>query len=282
VIDGRPKVGHIQFLNCLPLYYGLIYDDAMRSMELTKGTPAQLNNWLIEGKLDISPISAIEYARNASKLILLPDISVSSDGEVDSILLAAKTPVETLGDSRIALTNTSRTSQVLLKLILKEKYGLEPAYFEHAPDLGAMLEKADAALLIGDPALKALWNTKYASNDDKLYLYDLGTEWKSYTGRRMVYAVWAARRSYYEGYPDKVAAVYRHFQDSMKYSMLNTRAIAADAAMGGRFDADLLERYFLTLRFDLHEGYKRDFLVFLSRAKDLGYIDAVPELEFAI
>lgn len=271
----KPRVGHIQFLNCLPLYYGLVHSRAILDINLTKGAPTELNRRLIAGKLDISPMSAIEYARNASDLILLPNISVSSDGEVKSILLVSKVPVEKLAGARIALTNTSRTSQVLLKIILKDKYGISPDYFETAPDLNAMLQEADAALLIGDAALQAL----QTSNQ---YLYDLGAEWKSYTGRRMVYAVWAARRDFYEKHPDRVAAVYKHFIDSMEYSLKNIGTIAADAASNESFDARFLENYFLTLRFDLNAGYQRDFLVFLARAKDFGYIKEVPELEFIL
>jgi chorismate dehydratase len=271
----RPRVGHIQFLNCLPMYYGLIHHGALGEMNLTKGTPARLNRWLIEGKLDISPISAIEYARNASDLLLLPDISVGSDGEVKSILLASKEPIEKLGGRSIALADTSRTSQLLLKMILKDKYGLEATYRELPPDLDRMLAQADAALLIGDPALRALWK----QNND-LFLYDLGAEWKSYTGRRMVYALWAVRRDYYEKWPDRVAAVYKYFLDSMAYSVLHIDRIAAETAPERQFDAAFLANYFLTLRFDLHAGYKRDFLVFLSKAKELGYLDEVPEMEF--
>jgi chorismate dehydratase len=272
---ARPRVGHIRFLNCLPLYYGLIHHGAASEMKLAKGTPAELNRWLIEGELDISPISAIEYARNASQLLLLPDLSVGSDGEVKSILLASKVPIEKLDGRSIALADTSRTSQLLLKMILKDKYGVEPAYFEQPPDLRAMLDRAEAALLIGDPALRALWKP-----DNDLHLYDLGSEWKSYTGRRMVYAVWAVRRDYYESWPERVAAVYRYFLDSMEYSVLHLDRIAAEAAPETGLEAPFLANYFRTLRFDLHSGYKRDFLVFLSKAKDLGQLDEVPELSF--
>lgn len=271
---SRPRVGHIQFLNCLPLYYGLVNNGTILDIDLTKGTPTELNRWLVEGKLDISPISAIEYARNASELVLLPKLTVSSDGKVGSILLASKVPVEELGTASVALTNTSRTSQVLVKIILKVKYGVEPTYFECPPDLASMLLEADAALLIGDPALRARHEAK------NLYLYDLGSEWKELTGRRMVYAVWAARRDYAGRYPNLVADVYRGFLSSMAYSVANVASIATDAARWEPFNATLLEEYFLSLKFDLNEEYQEDFLFFLARAKELGYIDKVPELEF--
>ncbi|MHB0975932.1 MAG: menaquinone biosynthetic enzyme MqnA/MqnD family protein [Candidatus Aquicultorales bacterium] len=271
---GRPRVGHIQFLNCMPLYYGLVKNGILLDVELTKGTPTELNRWLIEGGLDISPISAIEYARNAKDLLLLPKLTVSSDGEVKSILLVSKVPAEELHGRKVALTNTSSTSQALVKIILQDKYGVDPVYFECPPDLPNMLHEAHAALLIGDSALRALYEAK------NLYIYDLGGEWKALNGRRMVYAVWAARRKYAERYPELVAEVYRRFIESMDYSVLNVSAIARDAARWEPFDAKFLEDYFLSLKFDLDEDYQADFLAFLTRAEELGYLDEVPKLDF--
>lgn len=271
---GRPKVGHIQYLNCLPLYYGLVKNGIILDVELTKGTPTELNRLLIEGELDISPISAIEYAKNADKLALLPKLTVSSDGEVKSILLVSKVPAGDLAGGMVALANTSRTSQALVKVILKEGYGADPEYFECPPDLGSMLLEADAALLIGDPALRALYEAR------ELHIYDLGSEWKALTGRRMVYAVWGVRKEYARKHPAIVGEVYRGFLSSMKYSVSNVGAIAKDASRWEPFDSTFLEDYFLSLKFDFDDDYQADFLFFLQKVKELGYIDAVPELEF--
>lgn len=273
---GRPRVGHIQFLNCMPLYYGLVKNGTILDVELTKGTPAELNRWLIEGKLDISPMSAIEYARNAGKFLIMPKLTVGSDGTVKSILLVSKVPAGELAGAKVALTNTSRTSQALVKIILKDKYGVEPEYFECPPDLSRMLLEADAALLIGDPALRAL--DEYA--DGGLYLYDLGAEWKELTGRKMVYAVWAVSREYYERNPELVEKVYSGFIRSMEYSIKNIQVIVGDAARWEHFDPGFLTDYFLSLKFDLDEEYQEDLIAFLKRAKELGYLEEIPRLEF--
>ena len=63
---GRPRTGHIQFLNCLPIYYGLVTGRGILDLDLVKGTPAELNTMLLEGALDISPVSSIEYARHTA------------------------------------------------------------------------------------------------------------------------------------------------------------------------------------------------------------------------
>ena len=165
----KPRVGHIQFLNCLPLYYGLVKNCALLDIELIKGTPTELNRLLMGGGLDISPISSIEYARHNDSLMLLPDFTVSSDGEVKSIILLSRIPVTELSGKRIAMTNTSATSHVLLKLVLGRSYGIVPEYVVSETDLKGMFSVADAALLIGDAALK------HYVNPQNFHLYDLGS-----------------------------------------------------------------------------------------------------------
>ena len=71
----KPRLGHIQFLNCLPLYYGLVKNDVLLDVDLVKAAPRDLATMLIGGELDVAPIPAIEYGRHADELVLLPDIS---------------------------------------------------------------------------------------------------------------------------------------------------------------------------------------------------------------
>lgn len=272
---ARPKVGHIQFINCLPLYYGLVHNNVLLDVELIKGTPTELNKMLIEGRLDISPISSIEYCRNYKELMLLPNLAVAADGEVKSILFASKVPIEEIDGRTVALTNTSATSQALLRIILRDKYRVSPSYFSCPPDLPEMLMEADGALLIGDDALRVLYNR---SND--LYLYDLGKEWKEMTGRRMVFAVWAVRRIFAAENPDVVAEIHRAFMKSVGYSIDKVDEIAAKASRWEVFDAGFMKGYFESLKFDLNAAYQQDFLAYATRAYELGFIQEIPKLEF--
>ena len=154
----RPRLGHIQFINCLPLYYGMVKQDVLLDVDLVRADPADLAEMITGGDLDIAPIPAIEYARHAEELVLLPDISISSDGEVQSILLVSQVPAEQIGpDATVALAANSRTSQVLARVLLAKRWGVQPTYVEMPPDLPAMLRDADAALLIGDEALRTYW-----------------------------------------------------------------------------------------------------------------------------
>jgi chorismate dehydratase len=269
-----PRVGHIQFLNCLPLYYGLMKNGVLSEIELCKHTPTELCSRLLRGELDISPIPAIEYARHANDLLLLPRLTVSSDGKVLSILLVSKVPIGELNGRPVALANTSATSQVLAKIILRERYGVKPHYFESPPDVAQMFMEADAALLIGDDALRVFIKPK------EFFIYDLGEEWKLLTGEKMVYALWAVRKAYALQNPEQVQTVYTAFIRSLEKSLLHIDAAVREVAQWSPFSARFLKKYFRGLKFELDADYQRGYLEFLRRAKKLGAIDAVPHLEF--
>jgi len=271
----RPKVGHIQFLNCMPLYYGLVMNGILLDIELTKGTPTELNQMLIRGDLDISPISSLEYARNYKDLILFPDITVSADGEVKSILFFSKRPMEELHKEKIALTSTSVTSQILLKLLFQEKYRITPHYFISPPEIGPMLLEGEGALLIGDDALKTSYELK-----DKLYIYDLGQEWKELTGLPMVYAVWAAHKKFVMEKSLLAGEVYRAFLRSMEYSLENLDKVAESAGRWEPYTPSYLKKYFLSLNFSFKENYVKGLMEFYRLAHKHGYIKQVPPLEF--
>ncbi len=270
----RPRVGHIQFLNCLPIYYGLVRRSGILDLDLVKGAPTELNRLLMEGRLDISPISSIEYAKHVEELVLMPDFTVSSDGPVKSILLVSKVPAPELSGKQVALANTSATSQVLTRIILEDKYGVRAEYFESPPDLARMLFEGEAALLIGDEALR------YVEADLGLHVYDLGAEWKELTGKAMVFAVWGVRREFAEADPGMVRHVYELFKNSMDYSVSHFSEIAMDAARWERFSFEFLEGYFRTLHFEFGLAYQEGLLEYYRRAAGLGLIEQVPKLEF--
>lgn len=247
----RPRVGHIQFLNCLPLYWGLARTGNLLDLDLSKDTPEKLSDQLVNGALDIGPITCVEYLRNADQLVVLPDIAVGSDGPVMSCVIVSRLPLHELDGKRVALGSTSRTSVRLARLLLEEREGVRPEYFSCPPDLELMLADADAAVLIGDPALRA---SLEQAPQQGLAVHDLGEMWKEWTGLPFVFAVWAARREYAESHPEVVAAVHRAFLESRDLSLTEAPLVAEQAARWEEFDAPLLERYFTeALDFSLGE-----------------------------
>ncbi|MFF4370292.1 menaquinone biosynthetic enzyme MqnA/MqnD family protein [Streptomyces sp. NPDC001594] len=246
VYRSRPRVGHIQFLNCLPLYWGLARTGTLLDMELTKDTPEKLSERLVQGDLDIAPITLVEFLRNADRLVALQDIAVGCDGPVMSCVIVSQVPLEQLDGARVALGSTSRTSVRLAQLLLAEQYGVRPDYYTCPPDLGVMMQEAEAAVLIGDAALRA---SLHDAPRLGLAVHDLGRMWKEWTGLPFVFAVWAARKDYLDREPEIVREVHDAFLASRDLSLEEVVKVAEQAARWEAFDAGLLQRYFTTLDF---------------------------------
>ncbi|MEU6942487.1 menaquinone biosynthesis protein, partial [Streptomyces rubiginosohelvolus] len=158
--------------------------------------------------LDIGPVTLVEYLRNADDLVAFPDIAVGCDGPVMSCVIVSQLPLEQLDRARVALGSTSRTSVRLAQLLLAERYGVRPDYYTCPPDLGLMMQEADAAVLIGDAALRA---NLHDAPRLGLQVHDLGAMWKEWTGLPFVFAVWAARKDFLAAHPETAAKVHEAF-----------------------------------------------------------------------
>lgn len=242
----RPRVGHIQFLNCLPLYWGLARTGTLIDFDLTKDTPEKLSERLVRGELDIAPITLVEFLRHSDRLVAFPDIAVGCDGPVMSCVIVSQVGLEQLDGARVALGSTSRTSVRLAQLLLAERFGVAPDYYTCPPDLGLMMQEAEAAVLIGDAALRA---SLHEAPRLGLQVHDLGLMWKEWTGLPFVFAVWAARKDYLAREPEVVHEVHRAFLDSRDLSLQEVVKVSEQVARWEAFDAELLERYFRTLDF---------------------------------
>jgi chorismate dehydratase len=244
------RLGRIAYVNMAPVFYRLEAD-----VEEITGVPTELNRRLLDGDLDLAPISSIEYARNADSLRILPRMCVSSEGAVDSIQLVSKKPLEQVRS--VAVTPESATSVVLTKVLLPEA--------GHVP-LG---ENADAKLLIGDAALKSAF-------EDPTPHYDLGRLWLERTGLPMVFAVWAA--------PEPVAEGIAELEDALVASVRAARAepeaLAYASSERYGYPPGFLARYFEKLRYRFGPRERAGLLTFLELARDAGELERVPELRF--
>jgi chorismate dehydratase len=279
-VAARPRVGHIQFLNCLPLYEGLVRSGALLDVDLCKDTPDRLNDALLDGRLDIGPISLMPALEHAAELIVLPDLAVGSDGPVLSVVLVSTRPLAELDGARVALGSTSRTSVVLARLLLEQRYEVHPSYEVMPPELGAMLLAADAAVLIGDPALRATYE-KSRGGLPGLTVHDLGQAWRDWTGLPMVFAVWAARRDYAARHPGLVKEVHEAFHSSLADALVRIEEVAERAARWEPFDAATLAGYFRCLDFSLGPRQREGIAAFADRAVRHGSLPAGAELSIA-
>jgi chorismate dehydratase len=188
------RIGRIGYINCAPVYSAI--DRGIVPLptgaELVTGTPSELNDLLVAGELDVSVISAVEYARHAKELLLLPDLAISCDGPVRSVALFSRRTVGQLDGRTVLLSASSRTSVALLELLCRDVWKTSPRFAEvraEAQDLDALAALPhEAVLVIGDAALALAARGTYK------YRYDLGEEWKRWTGKPFVFAVWAGRR----------------------------------------------------------------------------------------
>ena len=191
-LSAHLRLGRIGYINCYPVYGAIDRGIVAAPAELVTGTPSELNDLLAAGELDVSVISAVEYARNSAAYHLLPDLAISSDGPVQSVCLFARRPVEELGGGTILLSASSRTSVFLLELLCQDLWHVRPRFAEaraEAADLASLAGLPhDAVLVIGDSALVLAGRGAYP------HRYDLGEQWKRWTGLPFVFAVWAARR----------------------------------------------------------------------------------------
>ena len=292
-----PRVGHIDFLNCAPHLHGLSLRGGSDRMHLQPGVPSALNRRILAGELDISPMSSIEYLRNAADLRLLPGLGISSDGPVMSIALVSSVPPGNLGGARVGLTSTSATSWVLAKVLLQEWWGVSPVFVPEMPSHGSSplirtsrglpyvgvpgsspnpgnqaSDPLAAQLLIGDPALRALWRP-----EPGMWTIDLGQEWTRYTGHRMVYAVWAARRAYAERRPETVAEVTSILTEARDAGLRDAPALARHLSPLENLPASLLERYFSTLHYGFGPRELDGLNAFAIAALRVGDLPAVPE-----
>lgn len=187
------RLGRIGYINCYPVYGAIDRGIVSAPGELVTGTPAELNELLVAGELDLSVISAVEYARNARDLVLLPEIAISSDGPVKSVILYSRRPVGELDGRTVLVAASSRTSVALLELLCRHVWTVAPHFAQvraEASDLDGLARLPhDAVLVIGDPALLLGARRAYP------HAYDLGEAWKRWTGLPFVFAVWAVRRS---------------------------------------------------------------------------------------
>ena len=179
-LNWKKTIGRVAFMNCDPLFLKL-----SNQWDVLPAPPSWLTGHLLRSDCILAPIPAADYARNSDELVLVPDLGICSKGEVGSVLLFGNGSISEM--KTIALPSDSSSSVALLKYIAKQQ-GLEPNYIVMGPDIDAMLDNCDGALIIGDRALDA----------SKLYpqkiVLDLGLEWREITGKPMVFGVFAARR----------------------------------------------------------------------------------------
>lgn len=258
------RLGRIPWINAAPVYAAMDRGLVPAPARVISATAAELNDLLAAGELDLSVISAVEYARDAATYHLLPNLAISCDGPVHSVALFSRRPVTDLDGATVLRTASSRTSLLLLELLCQHRWGVRPHFATaraEAADLSTLQSLPhDAVLVIGDAALHLRMSGIYPVS------VDLGEAWKAWTGLPFVFAVWAARRD-----ADRAAvlAVHQALLKSRAWGVAHLDLIAAEAAGRTGIPVETCRAYLGDLDYDLSYRHLAGLTEFFGRlAKD--------------
>src|SRR5438093_1297381 len=255
------RVGRIGYINCYPVYGAIDRGLVPLAAELVTGTPSELNDLLAAGELDVSVVSAVEYARQARHYILLPDLAISCDGPVRSVALFSRRTVGQLDGRTVLLSASSRTSVALLELLCRDVWKIKPRFAEaraEAQDLDALAALPhEAVLVIGDAALKLADQRTYQ------HRYDLGDEWKRWTGLPFVFAVWAALRV---SSPAAVQRGHKALLASRAWGLAHLDDLAAEASNKTGVPVATCREYLGGLDYAFSDQHRTALTDFLRRA----------------
>ena len=245
------RVGRIPYINCYPVYGAVDRGIVPMAAELVDGVPTALNKLMADGAIDVSVVSAVEYARDWERYLLLPDLAISCDGPVQSVMLFSTRPAEELGGADVLVSKSSMTSVHLLELLFEHVWKARPTFVpgnaEAADLLGASGELPAARLVIGDAALMM---RSGAIAHPFPFGYDLGDAWKQWTGLPFVFAVWVAQRS---ADTAKALAVHASLIESRNWGLKHLDVLAHQANATTGVSLAACQEYFAGLDYGL--GY---------------------------
>lgn len=270
------RVGRIPYINTYPVYGAVDRGIVTLDATMVDGIPSALNAEMAAGSLDVSVVSAVEYALHAEQYLLLPDLAITSDGPVRSVMLFSKRPVSDLDGATVLVSRSSMTSVELLALMFRERWGVSPRLVpgdaESADIARFGAETHDARLVIGDAALLLSSGTHGAS---RAYPYhvDLGLEWKEWTGLPFVFAVWVAQRSTPVG---DALRVHAGLIASRDWGIANLPTLAAQAADATGVPQPICQQYFQGLDYRLSLPHLQGLTEFYRRLENAGRVQARP------
>lgn len=253
------RLSIIDYLNAAPLNHGFKQGLGREHFQLRYHYPSVCADSLRAGEVDAGIVSSIEYLRIPG-LRIVPGLCIASPKRVRSVVILSKVPPEQIRS--LALDTSSRTSVVLAQLLLRERYGVVPSVVDAAPDLPAMLEFNDAALMIGDASMRA--------PRQGLFVLDLAEEWHAWTGLPFVFALWLVRQEAPEiPVPGGVAPF---FHKSLEIGLAQLPAIVEEARRTiGWTKLELHEYLTENISFTLGEAERESLALFFQKAVRHGF-----------
>jgi chorismate dehydratase len=292
---GKLRISIVEFLNTAPLAWGFTDGPLADKYDLSFAVPSQCAEDLRAGRADVGIIPSIEYQR-MEDVVALPGMSIASKQEVRSLLVVSKVPIEMA--TTFALDTNSRSTVGLTRILSLRHWNIDPEFIDMPPDPDKMLERADAALVIGDPALRLRLKvdslqakTPSGSGEDccccggeddqpvkgveTLFVYDMAQQWREMTSLPAVLAIWVARRGVIT---PEIAA---DFQASREYGLSHIGDIAEGAALKLELPPRELERYLTeNIDFSLDDENLAGLRRYYEECAKAGLIPKARDLEF--
>jgi len=240
--------------------------EPLPGVRVAPGYPSALNSMMGKGTLDMSPISSAVYADLEREIVLLPDFCLSSVGYVHSVILSSNLPIEELHEKRVGLSSASQTSVVLLKILLRRYYAIEPVYVPTDPNPSLKGQGIDAALIIGNEAMM---------QEMAPYTYDLGDLWMRKTGYPVVFAVFAVRESFADHHFQTISAVVDSYRRSLACLDLDRETLirkVRERYRSVRYDIDA---YYRVLKYVFNPGLREALTFYLRSAGEMGLLNKV-------
>jgi chorismate dehydratase len=258
------RLSVVQYLNTVPLIWGMLHGEQRGKFELQLTVPSGCAQAISRHQADVGIVPSVEYQRIDGAQII-PGMSIASKREVRSVLLLSKMPIEEV--HTVALDESSRTSAALVRILMNKFYSRAVDYRPAAPDPDMMLDQADAALLIGDPAL---------TYNGSAEVYDLAREWRTFTGLPFVFALWMGQSG---------AELSRHAADfaaSRDFGLAHIDDIAAEYAPKLGMTPSAVKVYLTrNIDYSLDVENLKGLKLFYKLAHEVGITPAEKDLAFA-
>lgn len=257
------SLGIFTYLNIQPIYYGLLHEQKHDDINLITGVPTRLNAALLSGEVDLSCVSGYAYAEHRSELRLIPHLSISAPGAVESVLMFSRyDDWPALDGKKVAVTNHSASAVNLLRVLCKHRYHIEPHFVTMPSDLDAMFATCDAALIIGDMALIEGKLRREIAGVGIPSIFDLGYEWADWTGHPFVFGVWAARADRAEAI--RRSGVLEQLYSSKSRGLVHIDDIGREQAPRIGLPSEVCAHYLRHMTYDLSHADLQGWRLFLE------------------
>jgi chorismate dehydratase len=261
------RSGRIIYTNDLPIYTAFDEGAVRYPGALMADVPANLNAMLLEGRLDLSPISAFAWAAHADSLALLPELCIGARTDVWSVVCVSPKPLSELDGATIAVTRESASGRNLLRVLLERRYGIRATFVE-SDDPYAVAANGGHAMLIGDRAIDA--QQTFAPE----IVHDLGRSWHEWTGLDMVFAVWAVRRDVLARHPQEVQDALTALVAARRWGSEHPERVVANAQATKARREGYYAAYYDTLNFVLDARARSGLARYCDELFALGAIPA--------